>query len=124
MPKGTRAVYASLDEETATREATARKARLGGKAQITIKDYPRLTYLVSFEAKRCLDLRNVGDGAVLKETLNTALEIDDLAASQELGDYLRGKGIDAIIFPSVACDGTNVVVFRNADPPPLAARSA
>ena len=37
--KGTRAVYASLDEETATREVTARKARLGGKAQIAPKDY-------------------------------------------------------------------------------------
>ena len=36
--KGTRAVYASLDEETAAREVTTRKARLGGKAQIALKD--------------------------------------------------------------------------------------
>lgn len=118
-PKGTRAVYASLEEETATREATARKARLGGKAQISLKDYPRLTYLVSFEAKRCLDLRNAGDKAVLKEALQAALDAADLAASHELGDYLSGKGIDAIIFPSVVCDGANIVVFRDADPPPV-----
>jgi RES domain-containing protein len=40
VPKGTRAVYASLDEETATREVTARKARLGGEAQISPKTIP------------------------------------------------------------------------------------
>jgi RES domain len=39
--KGTRAVYASLDEETATREVTARKARLGGKAQNRPEGLPR-----------------------------------------------------------------------------------
>jgi RES domain-containing protein len=50
--KGTRAVYASLDEETATREVTARKARLVGKAQIALKDYPRLTYAPVIEAKK------------------------------------------------------------------------
>ena len=73
-PKGTRAVYASLDEETATREVTARKARLGGRAQISLKDYPRLTYVISVEATRCLDLRKAGDDAVLKETLKAALD--------------------------------------------------
>jgi RES domain-containing protein len=41
--KGTRAVYGSLDEETAAREVTARKARLGGRAIISLKDYPRPT---------------------------------------------------------------------------------
>jgi hypothetical protein len=35
--KGTRAVCGSLDEETATREVTARNARLDGKAQIVLK---------------------------------------------------------------------------------------
>ncbi|MFZ0899095.1 MAG: RES family NAD+ phosphorylase [Candidatus Sulfotelmatobacter sp.] len=118
-PKGTRAVYASLDEETATREVTARKARLGGEAQISLKDYPRLTYIVSVGAKRCLDLRKAGDDAVLKQTLKAALDPDDVAASQEVGDYLGAKGIDAIIFPSVVCSGANVVVFRDAGPPPL-----
>jgi RES domain-containing protein len=118
-PKGTRAAYASLDEETATREATARKARLGGKAQIALGDHPRLSYVVSFKVRRCLDVRNVSDEAVLKETLRAVLDPDDLAASQEVGDYLTAKTIDAIIFPSVVCDGANVVIFRDADPPPV-----
>jgi RES domain-containing protein len=116
--KGTRAVYASIDEETATHEVTARKTRLGGKAQISLKDYPRLMYVVSIEAKRCLDFRKVGNDAVLKETLRAAVDPDDLAASQEVGDYLAGKEIDAIIFPSVVCEGANIVVFRDAVPPP------
>jgi RES domain-containing protein len=64
--KGTRAIYASLDEETATKEVTARKARLGGAAQISLTDYPRLMYVVSIEAKRCLDLRKIGGDAVLE----------------------------------------------------------
>lgn len=116
--KGTRAVYASLDEETATKEVTARKTRLGGIAQIALKDYPRLMYVVSIEAKRCSDLRKIGADAVLEGALTAALDPDDLAASQEIGDYLAEKGIDAVIFPSVVCDGANVVVFRDADPPP------
>jgi RES domain-containing protein len=65
--KGTRAVYVSLDEEAATREVTARKARLGGKAQIALKDYPRLTYIISIEVNKCVDFRNIGNDAVLKE---------------------------------------------------------
>ena len=117
-PKGTRAVYGSLDEGTATREATARRARLGGASRISLADYPRLTYVISIEARRCLDLRNAGNDTVLQETLKAILDRDDHAASQEVGDYLAGKGIDSIIFPSTVCDGANVVVFRDADPPP------
>jgi RES domain-containing protein len=45
--KGTRAVYGSLDDETATREVTAQKARLGGAGIISLKDYPRVTYVIS-----------------------------------------------------------------------------
>jgi RES domain-containing protein len=40
VPKGRRAIHASLDEETGIREVSARKARLGGQAQILLKDYP------------------------------------------------------------------------------------
>jgi RES domain-containing protein len=117
-PKGTRAVYASLDEETATREVTARSVRLGGKGHIPLTDYPRLMYVISIAAGRCVDLRNAGTDGVLQETLEAVLDPDDHAASQEVGDYLAGKGIDVVIFPSVVCDGANVVVFRDADPPP------
>jgi RES domain-containing protein len=116
-PKGTKAVYASLDEETATREVTARKTRLGGQAQIALKDYPRLTYVISVEAKRCVDFRNVGNDAVLKDVLAAASDPDDLGPSQEVGAYLVEKGIDAVIFPSVAGGGANIAAFLDAAPP-------
>jgi RES domain-containing protein len=115
--KGTRAVYASLDEETATREATARKTRLGGKAQIALNDYPRLTYVISIEAKECVDFRNIGSNAVLKDVLTAACDPDDLGPSQEVGAYLVEKGIDAVVFPSVAGAGANIAAFLDADSP-------
>jgi|ERR1700722_2393377 len=85
---------------------------LSGEAQISLKDYPRLTYVISVGAKGCLDLWKAGGDAVLKETLKAAPDPDDLSASQEVGDYLGAKGIAAIIFPSVVCSGANVGVFR------------
>jgi RES domain-containing protein len=115
--KGTRAVYASLDEETATREATARKARLGGKAQIALKDYPRLTYVISIAAKKCVDFRIIGSNAVLKDMLAAAGDSADLGASQKVGAYLVDKGIQAVIFPSVAGGGANIAAFLDSDPP-------
>jgi RES domain len=97
---------------------TARKAHLGGNAQIALKDYPRLMYVVAVEAKRCVDFRSGAGGAVLKEALAAALDPDDLSASQEVGVYLAGKGIDAMVFRSVVCEGSHVVVFRDALPAP------
>jgi RES domain-containing protein len=116
--KGTRAVYGSLDDETATREVTERKARLGGAGIISLKDYPRVTYVFSIKAKKCLDFRNLSTDAVLKDLLAAVTDPDDLGASQEMGAYLVGKGIDAIIFPSVAGSGANIIVFLDADPSP------
>ena len=116
-PKGTRAVYASIDEDTATREVTARKTRLGGKAQIALKDYPRLTYIISINAKTCVDFRNIGNNAVLKDVLAAASDLDDLGPSQEVGTYLVEKGIEAVIFPSVAGGGANIAAFLDSDPP-------
>lgn len=115
--KGTKAVYASLDEETATREVTARKTRLGGQAQIALKDYPRLIYVISIEAKKCVDFRNVGNDAVLKDMLAAASDPDVLGPSQEVGAYLVEKGMDAVIFPSVAGGGANIAAFLDSDPP-------
>ena len=119
--KGTRAVYASLDEETATREVTARKTRLGGKAQIALADYPRLSYVISIQAKKCVDFRNIGSNAVLKDVLAAASDRDDLALSQEVGAYLVEKGIEAVIFPSVTGSGANIAAFLDADPAPKVA---
>jgi RES domain-containing protein len=116
--KGTRAVYASLDEETATREVTARKTRLGGRAQIALADYPRLTYVISIKAKTCLDFRNLPNNAALKDVLAAVTDPDELAASQEVGAYLAEKGIGAVLFPSVTGSGANITAFLDTDPPP------
>ena len=116
--KGTRAVYASLDEETATREVTARKTRLGGAAQIALADYPRLTYVISIQAKTCVDFRNITNNAVLKDVLAAVSDPGDLRASQEVGAYLVDKGIEAVIFPSVTASGANIAAFLDADSAP------
>lgn len=115
--KGTRAVYASLDEETATREVTARKVRLGGQAQIALKDYPRLTYVLSIQTRKCVDLRNTGNIKVLEDLLRAVSDPDDLGPSQEVGAYLAEKGIDAVLFPSVTGAGANVAAFLDSDLP-------
>src|SRR5258708_19012062 len=46
VPPGVRAVYASLDEETALREVTHRKSASGGRRQIDVGQYPRMTYIL------------------------------------------------------------------------------
>jgi hypothetical protein len=56
VPVGVRAVYASLDEETAQREVTTRKRALGGRSQIGVGEYPRMTYVLSVATNRNLDL--------------------------------------------------------------------
>jgi hypothetical protein len=99
------------------REVTARKTRLGGKEQIALNDYPRLTYVISTQAKRCVDFRDTGRNAVLKGVLAATSDPDDLGASQEVGAYLVEKGIDAVIFPSVTSNGANIAAFLDSDPP-------
>ena len=56
VPVGARAVYASLEEETALREVTSRKSALGGRSQITVGEYPRMTYVISVATNRNLNL--------------------------------------------------------------------
>jgi len=56
VPIGVRAVYASLEEETALREVTARKNALGGQSQISVGEYPRMSYVLSVATDRNLDL--------------------------------------------------------------------
>jgi hypothetical protein len=109
-------VYASLDDETATREVTGRKSRLGGGAIISFKDYPRVTYVIAIKAKKCVDLRNLGGDTVLKDVL-AAVSDPDLTDSQEVGTYLVKKGIDAVIFPSVTGSGASIAAFLDARSP-------
>jgi len=89
----------------------ARKAGLGGKVQIALKDYPRLTYAVVIEAKKCVDFRNIASNAVLKDGLAAASDLDDLGPSQEVGAYLLDKGIE------VVGGGANIAAFLHGDPP-------
>jgi RES domain-containing protein len=58
-PVGTRAVFASLDEETAVREAAGRRRRLAGTPPIDFKVYPGLTYLIKADLAKCVDLRSI-----------------------------------------------------------------
>ena len=75
-PRGVRAVFASLDEETATREVAARKERLGGRTQISIKAYPRCTYIIAVELDTCIDFRSVEASSDLGRALAAALDGD------------------------------------------------
>jgi RES domain-containing protein len=115
---GVRAVYASIDGETVTREVTRRKKRLGGKALISLKDYPRITYVIAFEMQQCVDFRGTDPVSDLGKVLAAALDEDDLGVSQEVGDYLISKNIQGAIFPSVTGYGANVVAYLNAKPAP------
>ena len=118
VPKGIRAVHASLDEETATREVTARKTRLGGKAQIPLHGYPRMTYVLRIKIEQCVDFRPVDRSTVLGHALTAALDPIDLDDSQAVGQYLVGKGVQAVLVPSVVGPGANIVVFLDANPRP------
>jgi RES domain-containing protein len=121
VPAGVRAVYASLDEATATAEVTARKARLGGRAQISIHDYPRLTYIIAVEIDTCVDFRSVDTSSDLGRALKAALDPADLQVSQQIGQYLMSKGVQGSIFPSAVAPGANVVAFLDANPAPIVA---
>jgi hypothetical protein len=52
--------------------------------------------------------------------LTPCLELNDVTASQEVGEFLRSHGVQAIMFPSAipGFTGQNVVAFRDATPPP------
>jgi RES domain-containing protein len=118
-PIGTRAVFASLDEETAVREAMGRRRRLAGTPPVDFKAYPRLTYLIQAKMARCVDLRSTASSQDSDEMLKAALDPDDQEASKDVGKYLLARGVNGIIFPSVLGDGTNLVVFKDAGPAPF-----
>jgi hypothetical protein len=111
-----RAVYASLEEETALREVTTRKRALGGRSQIDVADYPRMTYVLSVATHRNLDLT-----ATLPSELawvaRLCLRETGYSASQELAAIWIAKGIDSVVFPSVTGAGRNVAIYlANAGP--------
>jgi RES domain-containing protein len=110
VPVGMKAVYASLDEQTASREVTTRKSALGGWNQINVGEYPRMIYVLSVSTHRNLDL-----AAMLPQELANVvarcLRAPRHSASQELAALWIAEGIESVVFPSATGAGRNVVVY-------------
>jgi RES domain-containing protein len=109
---GTRAVYLSATDAGTGKEVTARKARLGGAAQITTDKYPRIVYAITVDLKRTLDLSTLGASVVGESVRKAGLAKDDLSASMELARELGAGGIQGLLFPSVVGGDDNLVVYR------------
>ena len=99
VPVGVRAVYASLEEETALREVTSRKNALGGRSQISVGEYPRMTYVLSVATNRNLDLA-VTLPSELANVVRLCLRGPGYHVSQELAAIWISEGIDSVVFPS------------------------
>jgi RES domain-containing protein len=110
VPVGVRAVYASLEEETALREVTARKNALGGRGQISAGEYPRMTYILSVATHRNLDLAATLPSE-LANVVRLCLRRPGYCASQELAAIWISEGIDSVVFPSATGTGRNVAVY-------------
>jgi RES domain-containing protein len=109
---GIRAVYLSATDSGASKEVTARKARLGGAAQISTDKYPRVVYAVAVNLKRALDLSALGSSQVGEAVRLACLNKADLTASMELSRELEAEGIQGLLFPSVVGGDDNLVVYR------------
>jgi RES domain-containing protein len=110
VPIGVNAVYGSFDEETALREVTARKKALGGRAQIDIGEYPRLTYVITVKTRRSIDLA-AKLPVELAAVVSRCVRANQYSASQELAAIWIGQGIDSVVFPSATGSGRNLVVY-------------
>jgi len=110
VPMGVRAVYASLEEETALREVTTHKRALGDREGISVGDYPRMTYILSVKTQRNLDL-----AATLPSEFTNAVRLclhgPGYSASQELAAIWIGEGIDSLVFPSATGIGRNLAIY-------------
>jgi RES domain-containing protein len=110
VPIGVRAVYASIEEETALREVASRKSALGGRSQIIVGDYPRMTYVLSVSTRRNLDLA-AALPSELKNVVRLCLRGQGHSVSQELAAIWIAEGIDSVVFPSATGTGRNVAVY-------------
>lgn len=111
-PLGTRAVYLSASDSGAGKEVTARKARLGGAAQITTDKYPRVVYAVAVDLARVLHLSALGKSRAGDAVRKACLNVDDLSASIELGRMLVADGIQGLLFTSAIGGDNNLIVYR------------
>lgn len=110
VPIGVKAVYASVDEETAMREVTTRKRALGGRNQIDVGAYPRMTYVLSIQTQRNLDLASAIP-TELSDIVGRCLRSPKHSASQRLAGIWIEAGIESVVFPSTTGVGRNVVVY-------------
>ncbi len=110
VPLGVRAVYASLEEETALREVTSRKSALGGRSQISVGEYPRMTYVLSVATNRNLDLAATLPSE-LANIVRLCLRRPGYHASQELAAIWISEDIESVVFPSATGVGRNVAVY-------------
>jgi len=80
--------------------------------------YRRITYVIAVRVATLVDLTVARVPRVL---LTPCLEPNDVTASQEVGEFLRSQGVQAIMFPSAipGFTGQNVVVVRDATPPEI-----
>ena len=117
---GTRAVYLSVTDSGASKEVTARKARLGGAAQISTDKYPRVVYAVFVDLERVLDLSSLGASQPGREVIRACLTENDLSPSMDLARELEAEGIQGLLFPSVIGGDGNLVLYRaNCNPKTL-----
>jgi RES domain-containing protein len=110
VPVGVRAVYASLEEETALREVTSRKSALGGRSGISVGEYPRMTYVLSVATQRNLDLAATLPSE-LANLVRLCLRGPGYDVSQQLAEIWISEGIDSVVFPSATGAGRNVAVY-------------
>jgi RES domain-containing protein len=110
VPPGIAAVFASLDEQTALREATARKSLLHGRNLVEFRDYPRMMYVLRITTQRNLDL-SIPLVPDLQNVIERALRPGKHTASQGLAKIWIEAGIESVVFPSATGFGRNVVVY-------------
>jgi RES domain-containing protein len=110
VPVGVPAVYASLEEETTLREVTTRKSALGGRNQIDVGEYPRITYVLSVSTHRNLDL-SATLPSELQNVVRRCLRGPAHADSQELAKIWISEGIESVVFPSATRSGRNLAVY-------------
>jgi RES domain-containing protein len=113
---GTPAVFLAESDSAASEEVLARKRRLGGSAQITLDKYPRIVFGVVVSLDRVLDLSKRGLPKVIASVRQSCLAPDDLIPSMELGNLLRTRAIQGLVFPSAVGHGKNLIVYLEQCP--------
>ena len=90
--------------------------RFSGSAQITLDKYPRIVFGVAVSLERVLDLSRRGLPNALASVRQICLAPNDLTPSMELGNLLRTRSIQGLIFPSAVGRGKNLIVYLDHCP--------